>query len=128
MIPYMVGKLAPNSTHFTKGLVKYVPGRGYFRAVPSQNGDNFVTSPPPPIFERLILLFTQVPILVRFDGTIVDISTILLQCTNNTTVFMLGYDWWLWMVINISVQYSGGFLPDIIVLTQGYYHWGTRLL
>ena len=31
------------------------------------------------------------------------------------------------MVINISVQYDGGFLPDIILLTQGYYHWGTRI-
>ena len=31
------------------------------------------------------------------------------------------------MVINISVQDNGGFLPDIILLTQGYYHWGTRL-
>ena len=48
MIPYMVGKLAPNPTHSTRGLVKYVPGRGYFRAVPSQNGDKIVTSPPPP--------------------------------------------------------------------------------
>ena len=35
---------------------------------------------------------------------------------------MLGYDWWLRMVINISVQHNGGFLPDIILLTQGYYH------
>ena len=26
------------------------------------------------------------------------------------------------MVINISVQYNGGLLPDIILLTQGYYH------
>ena len=31
------------------------------------------------------------------------------------------------MMINISVQYNGGFLPDIILLTQGYYNWGTRL-
>ena len=31
------------------------------------------------------------------------------------------------MVINISVQHNGGFLPDIILLTQGYYHRGTRL-
>ena len=32
------------------------------------------------------------------------------------------------MVINISViKYNGGFLPDIILLTQGNYHWGTRL-
>ena len=48
MIPYMVGKLAPNSSHLTRGLVKYVPGRGHFRAVPSRNGDKFVISPPLP--------------------------------------------------------------------------------
>ena len=29
------------------------------------------------------------------------------------------------MAIHISVQYSGGLLPDIILLTQGYYQWGT---
>ena len=72
-----------------------------------------------------ILLFTQAPILVWFDGTIIDIiSIILLQST--TTVVMLSYDWWMYMVINIiSVQHNGGFLPDM--LTQGYYHyWGTR--
>ena len=27
----------------------------------------------------------------------------------------------------ISVQYNGGLLPDIILLTQGYYPRGTRL-
>ena len=54
MIPYMVGKLASNLSHLTRGLVKYVSGRNYFRAVPSQNGDKFVTSPPsPPIAERV---------------------------------------------------------------------------
>ena len=31
------------------------------------------------------------------------------------------------MAINIGVQYNGGRLPDIILLTQGYYHRGTRL-
>ena len=51
MIPYMVGKLAPNSSHLTRRLVKYVPGRDYFRAVPSQNGEKYVTSPPPPIVD-----------------------------------------------------------------------------
>ena len=25
------------------------------------------------------------------------------------------------MVINVSIQYNGGFLPDIILLTQGYF-------
>ena len=48
MIPYMIGKLAPNSTHFTRRCGKNVPGRGYFHAVPSQNGDKIATSPPPP--------------------------------------------------------------------------------
>ena len=43
-----------------------------------------------------------------------------------STVVMLSYDWWLCMVINISVQYNGGLL-FIILLTQGYYNWGTRL-
>ena len=31
------------------------------------------------------------------------------------------------MVINISVQYNGGLLPDMILLTQGYYYRGTCL-
>ena len=32
------------------------------------------------------------------------------------------------MAINVvSVQYNGGRLPDTILLTQGYYHRGTRL-
>ena len=31
------------------------------------------------------------------------------------------------MVIDISVQYNSGLLTDIILLTQDYYHWGTRL-
>ena len=31
------------------------------------------------------------------------------------------------MVINISVQYNGGFLPDIILLTQNYLHRDIRL-
>ena len=32
-----------------------------------------------------------------------------------------------WRLINVSVQYNGGLLPDIILLTQFYYHRGTRL-
>ena len=59
MIPYMVGKLAPNSSHLTRGLVKYVPGRGFFRAVSYQNGDKFVTSPPSPIVELISPMFPR---------------------------------------------------------------------
>ena len=54
MIVYMVGKLAPNSNHFTRGLVKYVPRRGCFRAVPSRNENKFATSPTPLVVERFI--------------------------------------------------------------------------
>ena len=71
-----------------------------------------------------ILLLTQAPIPVCLDDTIIDSSTILVTMYYCGYV---GYDWWLCMVINISVQYSGGLLPDIILLTQGYYQWGTRL-
>ena len=73
------------------------------------------------------LLFTQAPIPVCLDGTIIDSSTILVTMYQGITVVMLWYDWLLRMEINTSVQYSGGLLPDIILLTQGYYQWGTRL-
>ena len=59
------------------------------------------------------LLLTQAPlIVVWFDDTI---------------FLMFCYVWWLCMAINISVQYNGGLLPDIIFLPQGYYPWGTHL-
>ena len=31
------------------------------------------------------------------------------------------------MAINVSVQNNDGLLPDIVLLTQCYYHRGTRL-
>ena len=49
----MVGKLAPNSIHSTRELVRYIPGWGYFRIVPSQNGDKLVTSLSPPTVGRV---------------------------------------------------------------------------
>ena len=39
----------------------------------------------------------------------------------------LPFCWCPCMAINVSVQYDGGFLPDIILLTQCYYHRRTRL-
>ena len=45
-----------------------------------------------------------------------------------TTMFSLKVFWCPCMAINVvSVQYNGGFLPDILLLTQCYYHRGTRL-
>ena len=37
------------------------------------------------------------------------------------------FAWCPCMAINVSVQYNGGFLPDIILLTECYHHRGTRL-
>ena len=42
-------------------------------------------------------------------------------------LFCLPFCWCPCMAINVSVQYDGGFLSDIILLTQCYYHRGTRL-
>ena len=35
--------------------------------------------------------------------------------------------WCPCMAINVSVQYNGGLLPDIILLTLCYYHRGTGI-
>ena len=41
--------------------------------------------------------------------------------------FCFVFVWCPCMAINVSVQHNGGFLPGIILLTQCYHHWGTRL-
>ena len=48
-----------------------------------------------------ILLFTQTPIPGGLDGTIIDSR--IIPVTMYYCVVMLGYDWWLCMVINISI-------------------------
>ena len=78
-----------------------------------------------------ILLLTQAPIVVVwFDGIIIVQSILLLLpfklCT--TVLSFVFHVWWPGMAINVvSVQYNGGFLPEIIMLTQVYYHRGTHL-
>ena len=42
-------------------------------------------------------------------------------------ILLLVFVWCPCMAIDISVQYNGELLPDIILLTQCYYHRGTRL-
>ena len=59
-----------------------------------------------------------------------DASSTLLQLVNQwlNLHYCLSLSWCPCMVINVSVQYNGGFLPDIILLTLCYcYHRGTRL-
>ena len=40
---------------------------------------------------------------------------------------LLMFFWCPYMAINVSVQYNGGLLPDITLLTQCYFHRGTGL-
>ena len=45
----------------------------------------------------------------------------------HVTILSSLFFWCPCMAINVSVHYNDGFLPDIILLTLGYYHRGTRL-
>ena len=55
------------------------------------------------------------------------ITTFLnMSCTVLSFVFV-AFGGLLWRLIERNVQYNGGSLPDIILLTQGYNHWGTHL-
>ena len=42
-------------------------------------------------------------------------------------LLFLMFFWCLYMAINVNVRYNGGFLPDIILLSQCYLHRGTCL-
>ena len=46
---------------------------------------------------------------------------------NVVSGLFLMFFWCPCMAINVNVQYNGGLLPDIILLTQCYFHRGTRL-
>ena len=63
-------------------------------------------------FSPDILLLTQAPIFVWFDGTsIVYIITTLL--TMYYIVFSFGYVWWLCMAINVSDSITVDFSPTL---------------
>ena len=68
-----------------------------------------------------ILLLTQAPVfcMVRWHYYLILLLyplNYVLQC------LLFCYASWLCIVINISVQYNGGLLPDTILLIQGYYY------
>ena len=72
-----------------------------------------------------ILLLTQAPTVVWFDDTIVVYYYYPFNYALHCLLFCLV--WWPCMAINVSVQYNGGLLPDIIPLTQSYNPRGTPL-
>ena len=66
-------------------------------------------------------------IMVLCSAVRVSIIALYLSLLFDDVLFCLPFCWCPCMAINVSVQYDGGFLPDIILLTQCYYHRGTRL-
>ena len=65
----------------------------------------FIVDPSPPIF-------------VRFDGAIIAYYYYVFNYVLHCLLFC--YVWWLCIAINVSVQYNGGLLSDIIAgLFQG---------
>ena len=69
------------------------------------------------------ILIIMVLCCARFNYSIVLNLSLLFD----DVLFCLPFCWCPCMAINVSVQYDGGFLPDIILLTQCYYHRGTLL-
>ena len=65
-------------------------------------------------------LFSSMALLSYIITTLFDDA---LHCF----VLFLVFVWCPCMAINASVQYNNGLLLDIILLTQFYYHKGTRL-
>ena len=51
----------------------------------------------------------------RFNGVVLDLSLVF-----DDVLVCLPFCWCPCMAINVSVQYDGGLLPDIILLTQCY--------
>ena len=54
------------------------------------------------------------------------VFTAYVQCIINTMFFVVVFSLFFWCpcmaINNVSVQYNGGLLPDIILLTQCYYY------
>ena len=55
------------------------------------------------------------------------LDVVLLRRTYVVSVLFCFFVWCPCMAINVSIQYNGGLLPDIILLTQYYDHRGTGL-
>ena len=62
-----------------------------------------------------------------YSAVRVSIIVLYLSLLFDDALFCLSFCWCPCMAINVSVQYDGWFLPDIILLTQCYYHRRTRL-
>ena len=85
MILYMVGKLAPNSTHSTRGLVKYVPDRAIFVPSSLKTGTNLLHPLPPQSLNGSLV--------VTASGVPWKPSTLLIQNGGAMKHFHLPFRW-----------------------------------
>ena len=75
----------------------------------------------------------RVPLLGTIDCSGFVFTTFVVYITTTMCdgvllcLLFLMFFWCPYMAINVNVQYNGGFLPDIILLTQCYLHRGTCL-
>ena len=74
-----------------------------------------------------LLYLTHYALHVLVHKTVVDMNNIINLFYYVLKMFLFVFVWCPCMAINVSVQHNGGFLPGIIMLTQRYYHRGTRL-
>ena len=61
-----------------------------------------------------------------FTTFVMYITTTMCDGVLHCLLFLMCF-WCPYMAINVNVQYNGGLLPDIILLTQCYLHRGTCL-
>ena len=61
-----------------------------------------------------------------FTTFVMYITTTMCDGVLHCFLFLMFF-WCPYMAINVNVQYNGGFLPDIVLLTQCYLHRGTCL-
>ena len=84
------------------------------------------------IFDIIINLYSitrlnTYHVVALYLQPIICISILLLLPYLIVSVLFLPFFWCPCMAINVSVQYNGELLPDIILLTQCYFQRGTRL-
>ena len=75
-----------------------------------------------PVKNHVVALFLQP---MQYNSTLLLLPCLMVYYIVSG-LFLLFF-WCPCITINVSVQCNGGLLPDIILLTQCYFHRGTRL-
>ena len=75
----------------------------------------------------LFLLLVQKMRIISYVHVVIIYQYICVMVYYIVSGLFLMFFWCPCMAINVNVQYNGGLLPDIILLTQCYLHRGTCL-